>query len=96
MNYTLHSGAELDVDESCRRYSKNASGLVVVCFLDEFDWVARLLADHPGLGTPAGGERSSSPLQRFLYSNFKASGTGIRVLLVLHQHRDPEHGEARG
>ena len=30
MNYTLHPGAELDIDEACSRYRKNASGLVVV------------------------------------------------------------------
>ena len=96
MNYTLHPGAELDVDEACSRYRKYASGLVAVRFLDEFDRVARLLADQPGLGTTAGGGRSSFPLQRFPYSIiFKATGTGIRVLVLRHQHRDPGYGEAR-
>ena len=70
MNYTLHPGAELDVDEACRRYRKNASGLVVLRFLDEFDRVARLLADQPGLGTPTGGGRSSFRCNGFPTASF--------------------------
>lgn len=96
MSYTLHPGADLDLDEACRRYRKNASGGVVVRFLDEFDRVARLLAQDPGLGTPAGDERASFPLNRFPYTViFKPTPAGVRVLVVRHQHRDPEHGERR-
>ena len=96
MNYTLHPGANHDVDEACGRYQKKASGRVIVRFLDEFDRVACLLAREPGLGTPAGNERASFPLRGFPYTViYKPTGTGIRVLVVRHQHRDPEHGEAR-
>jgi plasmid stabilization system protein ParE len=96
MNYTLHPEANGDVDEACRRYRKRASGLVIVRFLDEFDRVARLLAREPGLGTPVGNERASFPLNGFPYTViYKPTGAGIRVLVVRHQHRDPEHGEAR-
>ena len=96
MNYTLHPGANYDVDEACRRYRKKASGRLIVRFLDEFDRVARLLAREPGLGTPAGDQRASFPLHGFPYTLiYKPTGPGIRVLVVRHQHRDPEHGEAR-
>ena len=96
MTYTLHPGAELDLDEACRRYRKSASGRVIVGFLDEFDRVAHLLAKEPGLGTPAGDKRASFPLRRFPYTViYKPTGAGIRVLVVRHQHRDPEHGEKR-
>ena len=90
MNHTLHPGAELGVDEACRRYRKNASGLVVVRFLDEFDRVARLLVDQPGLGPPAGGKRSTFPLQRFPYSFiFKATGTAFGYLLCVINTETP-------
>ena len=96
MNFTLHPAAERDLDEACRRYRKKASGRVIVRFLDEFDRIARLLAREPGLGTPAGHERASFPLHGFPFTViYKATGTGIRVLVVRHQHRDPEHGEER-
>ena len=96
MTYTLHPGAELDLDEACGRYRKNASGRVVVRFLDEFDRIAGLLAKEPGLGTPAGDQRATFPLHRFPYTViYKRTGTGARVLVVRHQHRDPEHGETR-
>jgi plasmid stabilization system protein ParE len=96
MNYTLHPDANRDVDEACRRYRMRASGKVVVRFLDEFDRVARLLTREPGLGTPAGNERSSFALHGFPYTIiYKQTVPGIRVLVVRHQHRDPEHGEAR-
>jgi plasmid stabilization system protein ParE len=96
MNFTLHPGAERDLAEACRRYRKKASGRLIVRFLDEFDRIARLLAREPGLGTPAGDERSTFPLHGFPYTViYKPTGTGIRVLVVRHQHQDPEHGEKR-
>lgn len=96
MNYTLHPGANGDVDEACRRYRKKASGRIIVRFLDEFDRVARLLAREPGLGTPLGHERASFPLHGFPFTViYKPTGTGIRILALRHQHRDPEYGETR-
>jgi plasmid stabilization system protein ParE len=69
---------------------------VIVRFLDEFERVALMLAREPGLGALAGGDRASFPLHRFPYSViYKPSGTGIRILVVRHQHRDPGHGEGR-
>jgi len=96
MIYTLHPGAELDLDEACRRYRRTASGRVVVRFLDEFERVAKLLATEPGLGTPAGDERATFPLHGFPYTViYKPTDAGIRILVVRHQHRDPAHGEER-
>ena len=96
MNFTLHPGAERDLDEACRRYREKASGRIIVRFLDEFDRIARLLAREPGLGTPAGYERASFPIHGFPFTViYKPTRAGIRVLVVRHQHRDPEHGEER-
>lgn len=96
MIYTLHPGAARDLDEACRSYAKNASGRVVVRFLDEFDRVARLLAAESGLGTPAGRTRAVFPMLGFPYSLiYKVTDAGVRVLVVRHQHRDPDHGQGR-
>ena len=96
MSYTLHPGADRDLDEACQHYRKSASRLVVARFLDEFDRVARLLAREPGIGSLKEDGRASFPLRSFPYTLiYKPTDTGIRVLVVRHQHRDPEHGEDR-
>lgn len=96
MNYTLHPGANQDLDEACRRYRARASGRVVVRFLDEFERAAKLLAKEPGLATPTGDGRATFPLHGFPYTViFKQTESGIRILVVRHQHRDPQHGEER-
>lgn len=96
MTYTLHPGARDDLDAACRWYGDKASPLVVVRFLDEFHRVASLLARESGLGTPAAAERAAFPLRGFPYTViYKTTGTGIRVLVVRHQRRDPDHGETR-
>jgi plasmid stabilization system protein ParE len=96
MKYTLHPGADRDLDEACLHYRRSASGLVVVRFLDEFERVARLLAREPGIGTLREGGRASFPLRGFPFTLiYKRTDAGIRVLVVRHQHRDPEHGEDR-
>ena len=96
MIYTLHPGAELDLDEACRRYRRKASGRVIVRFIDEFERAAKLLAIEPGLGTPTGDGRATYPLHHYPYTViYKPTETGVRILVVRHQHRDPEHGEAR-
>lgn len=65
-------------------------------FLDEFERVATLLAENPRLGTPTGAERRWFPLFGFPYSVIYREVTpGVRILVVRHQHRDPEYGEKR-
>ena len=49
--YTLHPGAESDLDAACRRYKEKACGLLIARYPDEFDRVASLLVRAPGLGT---------------------------------------------
>jgi len=52
MTYTLHPGAEHDVANALDFYSEQAGPAVAGCFLDEFERVAKLLVEHPSLGTP--------------------------------------------
>ena len=83
MTYSLHRGAELDLAVAAR-------------FLDEFERVAELLVEHPGIGTPTGDERRWFPLAGFPYSViYRPLDPGVRILVVRHQNRDPEHGEQR-
>ncbi len=52
MTYSLHPGAEHDIANALDFYSKQAGLVVAKRFLEEFERVAELLIEHPGLGTP--------------------------------------------
>ena len=52
MTYSLHPGAEHDVADAMDFYSEHAGPVVAARFLQEFERVAKLLVEHPGLGTP--------------------------------------------
>lgn len=94
MSYTLHRGAELDLADAVRFYRREAGRAVAVRFPDEFERVAKLLDENPGLGTPTGEQRRRFPLHGFPYSViYRPLDVGVRI--VRHQNRDPEHGEQR-
>lgn len=52
MTYSLHPGAEHDIANALDFYSEQAGLVVAELFLEEFERVAKLLVEHPGLGTP--------------------------------------------
>jgi len=57
VSYTLHRGAERDLEEAYRYYRAHASHRIALRLLDEFERVAELLVDNPGFGTPTGDDR---------------------------------------
>lgn len=58
--------------------------------------MAALLVANPGLGTSTSDERRWFPLHGFPYSIIYRPVQGaIRILVVRHQNRDPEHGKDR-
>lgn len=96
MTYTLHRGAEVDLLEAARFYRHEGGVRLAGRFLDEFERVATLLIEFPGIGTPVDETRRVHPLQGFPYSViYREVGEHIRVLVVRAHHRDPVHGESR-
>lgn len=96
MTYTLHNGAVDELAEAARFYRREGSRAVAARFLDEFERTANLLVEYPGIGTPTEGQRRWFPLSGFPYSViYRETGTGIRILVLRHQNRDPDHGEQR-
>ena len=96
MTFSLHRGAELDLFEAARFYRQEGGAKLVNRFLDEFERVAKLLVEFPGIGTPADDLRRVHPLQNFPYSViYREIGGHIRVLVVRGHLRDPEHGDSR-
>jgi len=93
---SIHRLAAEDLAEAVRFYKKEAGTGVARRFLNEFERVAKLLEEFPGIGTPTADGRQSFPLVDFPYSViYRAEEAGIRILVVRHQSRDPAYGESR-
>lgn len=96
MTRTIHREAEVDLAAAVRHYKSEAGAGVARRFLTEFERVARLLEDNPRLGTPGGSGRRSFPLAVFPHTIvYRQTETGIRILVVRHQRRDPGVGSER-
>jgi plasmid stabilization system protein ParE len=96
MTYSLHPGAEHDIANVLDFYSEQAGLVVAERFLEEFERVARLLVEHPGLGTPTTRGRRTFPMKVFPYSVvYRKLESSIRILIVRHQHRKPGYAGGR-
>ena len=96
MSFSLHRGADHDLTEAFRFYRREAGNGLARRFLDEFERVIKLLEEFPDIGKPTGEDRRSFPLTGFPYTViYRHVNSEIRILVVRHQNRDPEHGEQR-
>lgn len=96
MTYSLDPLAEKELEDAFNYYRKQGGINLAQAFLTEFERVATLLCANAGFGTPAGGERRRFPLRRFPYSLiYRATATGLRILVVGHQHRAPSYWRNR-
>ena len=96
MTYSLHPGAEQDIADALDFYTEQAGLLIAKRFLDEFERVAKLLVAYPDFDTPSTNGRRVFPLRIFPYSVvYRDLQTGIRIVVVRHQHRKPGYGGAR-
>jgi len=84
---SIHRQAAEDLAEIKATYERTGSARLAARFLDEFERVANLLTENPGLGKPF-----DLPRRIFVH---KPTDEGIRVLAVRHQHRDPAYGRDR-
>ncbi len=79
-----------------RFYRREAGRRVAARFLEEFERVVRLLEEQPGFGTPTRDGRWVYPMAHFPFSIiYREDQSAIRVLVVRHQHRDPDYGGSR-
>ncbi|MFM8899847.1 MAG: type II toxin-antitoxin system RelE/ParE family toxin [Burkholderiales bacterium] len=93
MSYVLHRLAEHDLQSAFQFYREKGSDKVALRFLAEFDRVAELLVENPGIGTPVRADRRRYPIRTYPYSViYKVTAAGIRVLAVSHQRREPSFG----
>lgn len=96
MTYSLHPKVESDLDEAAEHLAKRASTRTVARFLAEFERVANLLVEHPGMGTPMSRGRRIHPFRVFKYSVVYRIVDGLpRILVVRHKRRRPSYGGGR-
>lgn len=96
MNLSFHPQAATDLADIVAFYKKEANAQVASRFLDEFERVARLLAENPGFGTPFELPRRIYPLRIFPYAVvYRPVNDGLRILVVRHHSRHPNHGQGR-
>lgn len=96
MSYSLHPGAEQDIADALDFYVERAGVKVATRFLEEFERVAKLLVQNPGFGTLTTRSRRSHPFKVFPYNVvYRALEDHIRILVVRHQHRNPNYAAGR-
>jgi plasmid stabilization system protein ParE len=96
VTFSLHPEAEQDILDAMDFYAAHAGRSVASRFLDEFERAARMLLELPDIGVPVTQGRRMFPPRVFPYSVvYRATSSGIRILIVRHQHRKPGFGSAR-
>lgn len=96
MTYVLHIEAERDLASAMGFYEHQAGYALASRFLDEFVRAASLLVEYPDIGIPLTRGRRMFPLRIFPYALvYRKLDTGIRILIVRHQHRRPGYGGGR-
>ena len=96
MNRSIHRLASEDLAQAVRFYRNEAGIGLARRFLAEFERVANLLQEHPGLGTPTSDGRQVHPLTDFPYAViYRCEDSALRILVVRHQSRDPGYGKSR-
>ncbi len=93
---SIHRLGAVDIEEAFRFYRREAGIGVARRFLNEFERAANLLEKYPGFGTSNAQGRRIYPFVGFPYSIiYREVQADIRILVVRHQHRDPEYGASR-
>jgi plasmid stabilization system protein ParE len=96
MKAELHRGAEQDIARAAAFYEREGSAALAARFIAEIERVIVLLLTNPGFGTPRTGGKRAFPATGFPYTViYREVATGIRVLVVKHDRRYPDHGVSR-
>jgi toxin ParE1/3/4 len=96
VRYTLHAKAADELVEAIGHYKDRGGKPLARAYLDEFDRVAALILEHPGIGTRVADDLRVLHFKKFPYGVvYRALATEIRILAIAHQHRRPNDWSGR-
>jgi plasmid stabilization system protein ParE len=96
VRYTLHPEAERDLEEILERYLTRFGKDAAKRFLKEYERIRAIVVENPELGTKTSRGRRSYPFKKMPYLLvYREDGSGITILIVRHQHRQPGLGGQR-
>ena len=96
MIYSFHPGVEKDISDAAEHLELHGSAKTAARFVAEFERVANLLVQVPGLGTPMSKGRRIQPFKIFRYSVvYRLVDASVRILVVRHRRRSPSFGGER-
>jgi toxin ParE1/3/4 len=95
MRVTYHPGAEIEIAEAARFYEQQVSGLGGQ-FLEEYDSAVRRICRSPTAWRVIAGDTRRFLMARFPYGiYYRVSDDGVRILVLKHHSRHPDHGQTR-
>jgi plasmid stabilization system protein ParE len=96
LKYSLHPEAEGDLERILERYVSRFGKAAAERFLNEYERVRSLVVKNPELGTKATRGRRTYPFKEMPYLLvYRIEETGVVILVVRHQHRNPRLGARR-
>ena len=96
MTVTLHRSVRAEVDKIMDRYEAVAGPHLADEFYSELYSLIRKASQNPRRFRIIEGDLRRANLKRFPYHFlYRELPDGIRITLVRHHHRDPEHGMQR-
>ena len=96
MKYRLHPEAEADLDSIVDCYLIDFGRNAAERFLSEYERVVAIVVENPGMGTKTSRGRRTYPFKSVPYLLvYREDESGVRILVVRHQHRKPSSGGRR-
>ncbi len=97
MSYFLHPNAETELGDAAYYYATQASQLIALAFLAEYERVVDLLVENQKRGPHAEGGLRCYHFDRFPYTLIyeEDSVNGPQIFAVAHQSREPGYWQGR-
>lgn len=97
MSYWIHPEAEAELGDAAVYYARQASKMIAIAYLEEFERVVGLLEMNQSLGAIADDGMRTYPFKRFPYSLAyrEDEKSGPQIYAVAHQNREPGYWQIR-
>jgi plasmid stabilization system protein ParE len=96
VSYVLSPEAEVELSDAAFFCRTHFGPVAADSFLSTFEAKARLISDHPGVGTAAPKGRRLYPIGRYPFSMLYRIEHGVvRIIAIAHHGRGPKYLQGR-